>query len=95
MIDKINVYKDKFFIRFDEGGDAHKSITNLPHYKTWRKVLGHLKNRGFEIKTCNYHLEQNWAQALNKVAFRGNVGFLRAMAKKKFNLLLITFCNYI
>lgn len=76
MIEKIDKYKDSFYIRFNKGGDTYSGITKLPHYKEWTKVLTYLKKRGFEIRTCKYHLDQNWAQALNKVAVKGNVAFV-------------------
>lgn len=76
MTNKIDKYNDKIYIRFDKGGNTYDGITKLPHYKTWVKVLTHLKKRGFEIKTSEYHLKQNWAQALNKVAIKGNVAFV-------------------
>lgn len=75
MITTVDKYKDKIYIRFNESGDPYKGITKLPHYKIWIKILNHLKKRGFKIKTCKYHLEQNWAQALHKVATKENVIF--------------------
>lgn len=76
MLQTIDKYVDRFYIRFDKGGNTYGGITKLPHYKTWIKALTHLKKRGFEIKTCKYHLEQNWAKDLNKVAVKGNVSFV-------------------
>ncbi len=76
MIQKIDKYKDNIYIRFDKGGDTYEGITKLPHYKDWTKILTYLKKKGFEIKTCKYHRDQNWAQALNKVAIKGNVAFV-------------------
>lgn len=76
MINTIDKYTDKIYIRFDESGDTYGGVTKLPHYKDWTKVLNHLKKRGFEIKTCKYYIDQNWAQALNKVAVKRNVAFV-------------------
>jgi len=72
----IQKYEDSFYVRFDEGGDTYKGITKLPHYKEWTKIISYLKKRGFEIKTCKYHIENNYGQALNKVAIKGNVVFI-------------------
>jgi len=70
---KVDNYKDKTLIRFDESGDVHKAITNLPHYKTWAKLLKHLKNRGFKIETPIYCIEQNYGKHTHKTAYRENV----------------------
>lgn len=76
MLEKVDKYKECIFVRFDRGGDTYKGVTKLPHYKDWTKIHSHLKKRGFEIRTCKYHLDQNWAQALNKVAIKDNVSFV-------------------
>ncbi len=69
----IDKYNDKLYIRFNKGGDTWGGITKLPHYKTWTKLLAHLKKRGFEIKTPKHYLEEKYAVHLHKVAYKDNV----------------------
>lgn len=72
---KIDKYKDSIYIRFNQGGDTWKGISKLPHYKKWLKILNYLKKRGFEVKTPERYLEQNWGIHEHKVAYKGNVTF--------------------
>lgn len=73
MLDTIDVYKDKIYLRFNEGGDTWGGITKLPHYKTWTKILNHLKKRGFEIKTPKHFINDKYGIHVHKVAYRNNV----------------------
>lgn len=70
---KIDKYKDSIYIRFEERGENFTPIKTYPHYKQWIKVLNYLKRRGFTIKTPKYYIENNYAKAKHKVAYRNNV----------------------
>lgn len=73
MITKVDVFKDSLYIRFDQGGDTWGSISKLPHYKDWVKVLNYLKRRGFEIKTPEYFIKQNYGKSTHKTAYKQDV----------------------
>jgi len=73
MINTVDKYKDSLYIRFNESGDIYKGITKVPHYKTWIKLLNHLKKRGFAIKTANYFIRKNWGLTYHKIAIKNNV----------------------
>jgi len=73
MISKIDAYKDSLYIRFDQGGDTWGSISKLPHYKDWVKVLNYLKRRGFEIKTPEYFIKQNYGKSTHKTAYKQDI----------------------
>ncbi len=75
MINKIDVYEESLYIRFDQGGDTWKGVSKLPHYKDWMKILNFLKKRGFDVRTPNYFMEQKYGKTTHKTAYKEDVVF--------------------
>lgn len=72
---KIRKYKEDIYFDFDERADIFTPISKYPYYKEWRKIIKHLKSRGFEVKTPKYLEHNNYGKDNCKVCFKGGVVF--------------------
>lgn len=77
---KIRKFKEKLFFDFEERADISTPISKYPYYKEWRKIIKHLENRGFEIKTPKYFEHNDYGKDSHKVCFKGNVVFCLELA---------------